>query len=57
MRHPWQTRSLAKLLFLARMNAEPVEGLVLENTGDTLMLNSVYTLDCMRYHSGAEAVT
>lgn len=36
---------------------EPVEWLVLENTGDTLMLNSVYALDRMRYHNGAEAVT
>lgn len=36
---------------------EPVEWLVLENTGDTLLLNSVCALDCRKYHDGTEAVT
>lgn len=37
--------------------SEPVEWLVLENTGDTLLLNSVYALDCKKYHNGSEATT
>ncbi len=36
---------------------EPIEWLVLENTGDSLLLNSVHALECMRYHSSAEPAT
>lgn len=37
--------------------AEPIEWRVLENTGDTILLNAVYALECKAYHSNSDATT